>query len=111
MAENEKKAKNQEVGQAGAGEKPVVKPDTSVVKKSKKDPKKKPNIFVRIGKRLAKWARDFRSEAKKIVWPTGKQVLNNTVVVIIAVIIVCAIVYVLDVTFGYMRDMIASLGR
>ena len=43
------------------------------------------------------------------MWPTGKQVVNNTVVVIVVVIIVAVIVYVLDVTFGGIRDFIARL--
>ena len=37
---------------------------------------KKPNIFQR-------WARSFkdmRGEMKKVVWPTKKQVINNTCV-------------------------------
>jgi preprotein translocase subunit SecE len=73
--------------------------------KAKKPAKKKRNIFARIGR----WFKDLVGEAKKVVWPTGKQVVNNTVVVIIVVIIVAAIVYVLDVTFGGIRDFIAKL--
>ncbi|MBQ9535964.1 MAG: preprotein translocase subunit SecE [Clostridia bacterium] len=73
--------------------------------KAKKPAKKKRSIFARIGR----WFKDLVGEAKKVVWPTGKQVVNNTVVVIIVVIIVAAIVYVLDVTFGGIRDFIARL--
>ncbi len=29
-------------------------------------------------KRVAKWWREMRSELKKVVWPTPKQILNNT---------------------------------
>lgn len=31
-------------------------------------------------KRVGKWFRDMKSELKKVVWPTPKQVLNNTLV-------------------------------
>ena len=53
---------------------------------------KKPNIFQR-------WARSFkdmRGEMKKVVWPTKKQVLQNTVVVLIAVLVVGAFIWIFD---------------
>ena len=43
--------------------------------------------------------KDFKSELKKVVWPTPKQLFNNTVVVITIVLVVAAIVFVLDVAF------------
>ena len=43
--------------------------------------------------------KDFRAELKKVVWPTPKQLVNNTVAVITIVIIVAIIVLVLDFTF------------
>ena len=33
-----------------------------------------------FGKRIAKWWREMKSELKKIIWPTPKQVTNNTIV-------------------------------
>ena len=49
-------------------------------KKSEKVQKKdkKPGLFARMGK----WFRELRIEAKKVVWPTGKSVWKNTLVVI-----------------------------
>ena len=38
----------------------------------KKADEKKPNIFKRMGKSIAKFFRDIKSEIKKIVWPTPK---------------------------------------
>ena len=29
-------------------------------------------------KRVGKWFREFRSEVKKVVWPTPKQICTNT---------------------------------
>jgi len=78
-------------------------------KSGKKEQEKKPGFFTRVGRRLSKWFRDFKSECKKIVWPTGKQVANNTVVVIVAAIVVCIFVYILDVSFGFVRDTIVKL--
>ena len=53
---------------------------------------KKPNVFVRMGRSIAKWFRELRSELKKVVWPTAKQTVNNTAVVIVTVVIVGAII-------------------
>ncbi len=74
-------------------------------KKAEKKPEKKPGLFAKMGK----WFRDFKSECKKVVWPTGKQVVNNTVVVIVAAVIVCVFVYILDGSFGFVRDTLAQL--
>jgi len=43
--------------------------------------------------------KDFRAELKKVIWPTPKQVVNNTVAVITIVVITAAIVFVLDLAF------------
>ena len=43
--------------------------------------------------------KDFKAELKKVVWPTPKQLVNNTVAVITIVLITAAIVFVLDLTF------------
>ncbi len=43
--------------------------------------------------------KDFKAELKKVVWPTPKQLLNNTVAVITIVLITAAIVFVLDLAF------------
>ena len=74
-------------------------------KNDKPATKKKPSVFARIGK----WFHDLVVEAKKVVWPTRKQVVNNTLVVIVCIIVVCIMVTVLDVTFGAIRDFIARL--
>ena len=75
-------------------------------KKADKAPKeKKPGFFSKV----AKWFRDLRSEAKKVVWPSGKQVVNNTAIVILVVIVVCVFVALLDFGFGQIRDLIATL--
>ena len=76
-------------------------------KKSEKVQKdhKKPGFFSRV----AKWFRELKSEAKKVVWPNGKQVVKNTIVVIVVAVAVCIMVTILDVVFGSVRDLIARL--
>ena len=40
--------------------------------------------------------KDMRTELKKVVWPTGKQIVNNVLWVIGLVVVVAAIVLVVD---------------
>ena len=57
---------------------------------------KKPNFFVRTGHKISKWFREMKSELKKVVWPSGKQLLNNTLIVLGAVVVVGVIVFAFD---------------
>ncbi|MGM9638091.1 MAG: preprotein translocase subunit SecE [Butyricicoccaceae bacterium] len=90
-------------------QKKVESTNGSNAKKPEKKAEKKPGFFARTGHTISKWFRDFKSECKKIVWPTRKQVVNNTLVVIAVAIVVCILVYVLDVSFGFVRDTIVKL--
>ena len=54
--------------------------------------KSKPGVFSRI----AKWLRELKSELKKVQWPTAKQTVNNTVIVILCVIVVGVFIWVFD---------------
>ena len=89
-------------------QKKVESTNGSNAKKPEKKAEKKPGFFARTGHTVSKWFRDFRSECKKIVWPTRKQVINNTLVIAVAVV-VCILVYVMDVSFGFVRDTIVKL--
>ncbi len=63
---------------------------------------KKSNIFVRAAKAIAGYFRELKSELKKVVWPTWKQIRNNTGVVITALILVGAFVALLDFGFQFL---------
>ena len=71
-----------------ANEKPLT-TTTNAVKKE--DVKK-----LSFGKRVAKWWREMKSELKKVVWPTSKQVANNTVVAIVVIIISAIVIWGFD---------------
>ena len=43
--------------------------------------------------------KDFKAELKKVIWPTPKQLVNNTVAVVTIVIITAIIVFALDAVF------------
>ena len=64
--------------------------------KKGKDGKEK----MKLGARIKKFFKDYRSEMKKIVWPTRTQVIKNTGVVLTAIIFIAAVVGLLDLIFG-----------
>ena len=43
--------------------------------------------------------KSFKAELKKVIWPTPKQLFNNTVAVLTIVLITAIIVFVLDFAF------------
>ena len=57
-------------------------------------------------KNQKKFFKGFKSELKKVIWPTPKQIVNNTIVVVTIVLITAVIVFALDLTF----DLFNSLG-
>ena len=57
---------------------------------------KKENWFKRTWGRVRKYFRELRSELKKVVWPTPKQVLKNALVVLVCVIVVGVFIWVFD---------------
>lgn len=69
---------------------------------------KKKSIFARIGN----WFREVRIEmTKRIIWPTFKQVTNNTIVVIVCVVVVGLIIWLFDLLFLHgIRNLTNWLG-
>ena len=63
--------------------------------KAKSDKAKKPSFFSKVGR----YFRDLKSEFKKIVWPSKKQIINNTVVVLICMAITGVAIWILDWAF------------
>ena len=43
--------------------------------------------------------KDFKAELKKVIWPTPKQLVNNTIAVVTIVLITAVIVFALDAVF------------
>ena len=68
---------------------------------------KKEQKTTKVGKEKNKnkksYFKDFKAELKKVVWPTPKQLVNNTVAVITVVLITAVIVFVLDLAFESMN--------
>ena len=95
MAENEKL---EQTAQAGS-----YKAD-----KAKKDKKNaKPGLFARVGK----WLKEMKSELKKVQWPTRKQTVNNTLIVIACVVVVGVFILVFDFIANSAIDVLLTLLR
>lgn len=59
-----------------------------------------------IPKRIVRFFKDYKSENKKIVWPTFKDVVKNTVIVLIMCAAVGAFIWLLDFGLATLLDQI-----
>ena len=92
MAENEKL---EQTGKTGSDK----------AKKEKKT--EKVGFFARVGK----WLKEMKSELKKVQWPTKKQTINNTMIVIACVLVVGLFIWVFDfIAGGAIKGLISLLG-
>lgn len=69
--------------------------DTAIKAKDGKDKKEKFAFF----KKIARFFKDLKSEFKKVVWPTKKQVIQNTGVVVAFMAVVAISLMILDWVF------------
>ena len=77
-----------------------VNAQTSVSKPAKK--KKKQS-------KIVKWFRDMKSELKKVTWPSKKQVINNSLVVIVVEIAAAIVLWVFDTVGSSLVDVIFKI--
>lgn len=61
---------------------------------------KKPGFFKRAAASATKFLKDLRGETKKIVWPSKKQVVNNTWIVVVVVILSSIVIGLMDLVFN-----------
>ena len=71
-----------------------------------KSAEKKPNIFVRMGRKL----KEVFSELKKVTWPTFGKVVKATGVVLVVVVIFLVIFRAINYGLGELLKLITSLG-
>ncbi len=57
-------------------------------------------------KKTSRFFRDLRSEMKKVVWPSKKQVLNNTAVAFVMMGSVGIVIWVLDWVLSVIRGLV-----
>lgn len=70
---------------------------------------KKPNIFVRFGKGISRFFREYKSEVKKIVWPDFPTVVKKTVVVLIVVAVIGVGIWIADFLLSQIIDLVNTL--
>ena len=51
-------------------------------------------------KGIAKYFKDTKSELKKVVWPSRKDVRTKTITVVVVVLIAAVVLILLDLAFG-----------
>jgi len=82
-------------------------PEEKIEKTKAKAPAKR---RVKGSNRFAKWFREMRSELKKVVWPTPKQILNNTLVSLSVMAVSAVAIWAIDQVGGQIFQAIRLLG-
>ncbi|WP_028511262.1 preprotein translocase subunit SecE [Ruminococcus sp. NK3A76] len=59
---------------------------------------------------ISKYFRDLKSELKKVVWPSRKQVVNNTGVVLVTMTTLGLFLAGIDLGLGKLLDLILKIG-
>ena len=101
MAENEKQVA--ETAQASVAEE---KAEAPAPKKAKKPNKERPKLT----ERLKKFWRDYKSEFKKIVWPSKEETTKSTVVVVSTIVAFAVAIAILDFIFSKGLTLLSHLG-
>ena len=81
--------------------------EKKVEKKTEKKADKKPGFFAR----MKRWFREMKSELKKVQWPTRKQTINNTLIVIACVIVIGICIWVFDALAGAVVKALIHLSQ
>ena len=92
-------------------------PATDVVEKTSSAPKakeskpknKKANIFVRFGRGVKKFWKEYVSELKKVAWMSWKDIKKNTLLVVVAVTIFSVAIAIVDTCLGEIIDGLSGL--
>ena len=79
-------------------------PSETTTSGAKSSSKKK----VKGSNRIAKWFREMRSELKKVVWPTPKQIVNNTLVSLTVMACSAIAIWALDLAAGQIFEAIRT---
>ena len=71
---------------------------------------KKEDVKPSLLKRIGKWFRDMKSELKKVVWPTGKQTLNNVIVAVVVMVLAGVVIWAFDQLAYLIVQSLISIG-
>ena len=70
---------------------------------------KKAGFFKRMGARIAKFWRDFRSEMKKVVWMSREDLRKNSILVIVSVVVFTLVLGGVDFVLSWTINALGSL--
>ena len=62
-----------------------------------------------LGKRITTFFKETKAELKKVTWPTKDQLIHNTSIIIVFILIVTVILSVLDVAFAELFRLLTNL--
>lgn len=65
---------------------------------------------VSLRQRLSKFLREVRAELRKVVWPSRDEVKNNTIAVVVLVVLVAIALGIVDLAFGRLINAVRGLG-
>ena len=77
----------------------------------KTDAKKSSGGFKRAMDRVSKFFREYRSELKKISWPTFAEVLKNTGITLVVVAIIGVCIWLFDWGVSALRDTLITTAK
>jgi len=60
-----------------------------------------------IVKRLFKYLKEAKSELKKVIWPSRKEIISSTIVVLVAVLFFVLLIGCLDFFFAQLIKLIS----
>ena len=63
----------------------------------------------KLTERVATWFRGMKSELKKVVWPTKKQTINNSLVVLAMVVASGIVIWAFDYVASSLVKLLISL--
>ena len=68
---------------------------------------KKPNIFIRMGRKI----KEVFSELKKVTWPSFGKVVKTTCVVLVIVLVFLVVFTAINFGLGELLQLITSIGQ
>ena len=72
-------------------------------------PKKEKKDKVKFSEKIKKFWRDYKSEFKKIVWPSKEETTRSTVVVIVSILVFAVVIGILDYLFSNGLTLLSHL--
>lgn len=59
--------------------------------------------------RLKKFFKETKSELKRVTWPTKEQLKQNTIVILVFIILIGLFLFVFDVAFSWLFSLLTNI--